>query len=346
MPQTIVKPVVTSTSAPKTASDYQSAAMAALTAAEKGNQTQTTTPPAQTGAVQAKGTDDGGATDLDPKDETSAANQEPDKKTDDKPEFLKGAFDKLTTEKAALRKERESFAAERKELEALAAKGAKYADAKTPMELLRAAGFSWKDAAEEMTGLRPEGEEEPEKPTKQKGEKLKLEDIDPEAAKDLAEFRAERARKHETEVRAKLTDVAKAHAEKGGEKFKFVAKLGEYDKALDFINEHFAKHGELPGATPTEAMEIALTYVEANLRKEAEKWKGVLTGGQDDGTQESADEAVRESAVSQAESDRAVSSKTLTNTSGGRPTNNSKQPSSPEEYRAAALAELTKAERR
>jgi hypothetical protein len=351
MPNRIApNPVVTSTSSSKTAADYQSEALAALSSAG-GDQTQTTPPPAQAGAEKAQGKDDGGATALEPKDEASAT--EPEKKApsegDDIPKGIKAAFEKLTADKAAFRQEREGLVQKLKDAEERAAKAEGLAGAKSPMELLRAAGYSWKDAVEEMTGLRPEGEEgepavKPGKATESK--KLTLEDIDPEAAADLREFRRQRQEAEAKAGREKVSSKLKEFAEKAGDKFKFTAKLGEYDKALDFINAHFAKHKALPGATPEEAMEIALAHVEADLRKEAEKWRGLLTPGQEGGTQESADEAVRESAVPQAESDRAVSIKTLTNSLGGRTTNNSKQPSTPEEYRAAALAEMMKAERR
>lgn len=337
-----------STPAPQTAVDYQAAAL--KVAMEQESKSQTSTPPAKTesDSTESKsGTDDVGATDANPKDGASDSTEEKKAEGEKMPESLKASFEKLTSERAALRKEREAFLAEKKALEEKANASGKFAEAKSPMELLRAAGFTWKDAVAEVTGIRPDGDDEHDpvnqrrhsRKTEEEPKKLTLADIDPDAARDLAEFRKQREEQSRKAGRELVHNKLKEFATKNEEKFQFVSKLGEFDAALDFINSYYMEHKQLPGVTPEETMEVALAHVESNLRKQAERFRSLTMPA------ESADVQGDERAASRPASDDGAFSKTLSNNSGGRTTQNSKQPSTPEEYRAAALAEALRLEK-
>lgn len=339
-----------STPAPQTAVDYQAAALKA--AMEQESKSQTSTPPAKTeqDSKSDSGTDDAGATDVNPKDDASVSSEEKKADGEKLPDSLKASFEKLTSERAALRKEREAFMAEKQALLEQAkesGKFAKFAEAKSPMELLRAAGFTWRDAVQEVSGIRPEGDDEsdpvnraPKRSRKEEPEKkLTLADIDPDAARDLAEFRKQREEASRAKGREMVNNRLKEFTNKNSDKFKFVQKLGEFDAALDFIESYYAEHKQLPGVTPEETMEVALSHVESNLRKQAERFRGLTAD------QESAVVDSEESAVDEPARDDGSVGKTLSNFSGGRSTSNSKQPSTPEEYRAAALAEALRLEK-
>lgn len=345
MPQVLSKPPPTS--APKQAADYQAEAMAAFAQADKGDKTQTTTAPAETGSPSgASAKDDGGATGS-PSEKEDPSATKPEKKAEDSniPPNIKAAFEKLTTEKAAFRQQKDALTQQVKEANERAAKAEALLSAKTPMELLRARGFTWKDAAEEMTGVRPGGDEEEAPAAKPKADKkLSLEDIDPEVAADLKAWKAERAETARKAGREAISKNMTEFAEKEG-KYVYTLKLGKIDEALDFIEQHFAKYKELPGSTPRESMEIALAHVEESLKSQAEKWKAVLTPASDDATDQGAAEN-RESAAPDKAASEQAGSKTLTHSQAGAPrTGPSKTPSTPEEYRAAALAALLKAEK-
>ena len=346
MPQILSsKPI--SAPAPKSAADYQAEAMAEFA---KGDQTQTTPPPAEAGDHESSGMGTGGKTEGDPKDAPSAEKEkpkEPEKKKEDVniPPNIKAAFEKLTADKAAFRQEKEGLIQQVKEANERAAKAEAFVNAKTPMELLRAAGFTWKDAVEEITGVKAGGEETPKPGKKEEPKKPTLEDLDPEVAAELKAWRAERAAKKQAEGRAAIRKSMEDVAKKAGDKYGYTMKLGKVDDALDFIEAHFAKYRELPGSTPQESMEIALAHVEENLRGQAEKWKAVLTPASEsasvpDAAEESSESAAPESATSE------TASKTLTHSQAGAlRTGPSKEPQTAEEFRAAALREMLKAER-
>lgn len=346
MPQVLTKPVAP-ISAPKTAVDYQADALAALTGADKGKQSQTTTDTAEPSALEAKVKEDGGNSEVPPLEKDPSAISEKPAAKEEIPPSIRQAFDKLASEKAALRKDRDAMNLQVKEATERASKAEALTAAKSPLELLRAAGFSWKDAVEEMTGMRPEGEEPDAKPAaKAKADKkLTLEDLDPEAAADLKAWKADRAAAQAKAGREKITGHMKEYAEKEGDKYSLVVKLGEYDKVVEFIERHFEKYKELPGATPQESMEIAMAHVEEDLQNQAKRF-GFLTRAPEGDMEEPAAEN-RESAVTtQAASDQARS-KTLSNSQAGASrTGSPKEPQTPEEYRAAALAVMLKAEKR
>lgn len=348
MPQVLSKSI-SAHAAPKSAADYQAEAMAEFA---KGDQTQTTPPPAEAGDQESSGTGTGGKTEGDPKDAPSADQKEkvPEKKEESSlPPNIKAAFEKLTTEKAAFRHEKEQLTQQVKEANERAAKAEAFVNAKTPMEILRAAGFTWKDAVEEITGVKAEveGDEAPAKPGKRPDpeKKLGLEDLDPEVAADLKAWKAERAAKKREEGRAAIRKTMEDFAKKAGDKFSYTMKLGKLDDALEFIEAHFAKYKELPGSTPQESMEIALAHVEESLRGQAEKWKAVLTPAPEsasvpDAAEEGSESAAPDSATSE------TASTTLTHSQAGAPrTGPSKEPQTAEEFRAAALREMLKAER-
>lgn len=333
MPQ-ILQQKPTSAPAPKSAADYQAEALAVL---DKGSdQTQTTTAPAETGkAAVPEVKDAGGETgNSSEKADPSAVKPEEkkppeEKKGEELPTNIRAAFEKLTAEKAEVRKAREALAADQKALQ----QAQQLMGAKSPMELLRARGFTWKDAVEEMTGIRPEGEEAPdEKPAPKK---LTLEELDPEVAADLKAWKEERAVKQAQERRSAVKKSMEEFVQKAG-KFELVQKLGAYDDALTFIESHYAKYRELPGSTPQESMEIALAHVEESLQEQAKKWRGVLTPGTERATHDGAGESP-ENAVRKAASE--LAGKTLSNSQAGASrTGTNKEPSTPEEFRAAALA--------
>jgi hypothetical protein len=309
----------------------------------KGEQTQITPPPAKAGDRESNGMGTGEETASDPKDAASATIKEPEKKPEDGiPPNIKTAFEKLTSEKAAFRQEKQALTQQVKEANERAAKAEAFTNAKTPMELLRAAGFTWKDAVEEITGVKAEGEEAP-KPSKE-SKKPTLEDLDPEVAADLKAWKAERETKKLEEGRAAVRKAVETFATKAGDKYALTVKLGKLDDALGFIEAHFAKYKELPGATPQESMEIALAHVEESLKSQAEKWRAVLTSGaESDSVPNAADN--RESAAPDSATSE-TAGKTLNHSQAGASrTGPSKEPQTPEEYRAAALRELLKTAR-
>jgi hypothetical protein len=187
-------------------------------------------------------------------------------KTDDTPALVK-----IAKAKDALRKEREQVAPHLDMLKAFspteAQRMAQARAAGNPVALLAAAGFTHAQYNAAVAGLKDEPEAT-EKPTgNPEYDSLKQE---------LAAIKAERDNERIQSSRSQFL----SHTEKllkDDPKYAHLSSLGEWQSVEAVILAHIREHGEPPGATLDESIQLAAEQVEYNLKKEAERWSGVLT---------------------------------------------------------------------
>lgn len=298
--------------------DYVAAAIAAAEASETpssepaAEEVQPSTPePASTGTAE-----------TDSSDNSPPVEKKPDSlEAPAKVDRVAKGFEDLAREKAMFRAEREKFKAEQAEAQEFANLRIA-AKKKSAMALLAAAGIPWSQAAQEV--LEGTGGGAPEK-------KESTPEEDPREARIAAlerEIATAKAAAGRADVMTKLNTKVREMADK----FPLVESAGEAAKALDYIEQYFAQHNELPGETADETMEIALEVVETRLKKEAERWEKVLTKWRG-GASVSTVKPATPPAPSQVAQNR-----TLTNTASAGPSNTQKaRPKTADEYRLAAL---------
>ena len=187
-------------------------------------------------------------------------------KADDTPALVK-----IAKAKDALRKEREQVAPHLDMLKAFspteAQRMAQARAAGNPVALLAAAGFTHAQYNAAVAGLKDEPEAT-EKPTgNPEYDSLKQE---------LAALKAERDNERIQSSRSQFL----SHTEKllkDDPKYAHLSSLGEWQSVEAVILAHIREHGEPPGSTLDESIQLAAEQVEYNLKKEAERWSGVLT---------------------------------------------------------------------
>jgi hypothetical protein len=293
--------------------DYQSAAIAALTAAEAEAPPEAPAAEAAAEPVEPVEGDEPAAEGTPPADpvKAEAPPAEPAKKDATK------TWADVAREKAANRAAKAELAADRAKIsraEALLA-AAESGDA---MGLLAAAKIPWSAAAKQVI---EGGKTDPKTDEKQP---VNLE-------QEVAELKAEiRAGKAEKQMNAVLGQIK----EKAG-KYKYVSGLEAEKDVFDYLKAYHAETGEMPGDNLEESIEIACEAVELHLSKSGERWKKVLT---DPGSGDKKD--LKSASPSGTASKQAA--RTLTNDVGSGPRGS--DPAKPkvlkteDDYRSAALA--------
>lgn len=232
-------------------------------------------------------------------------------------------FEDLARDRAALRAEQAKFKADQISPEDRALLAA--AKSGSAMSLLAAARIPWSQAAQEVL--------DGTKPTK----KYEAPPEPDERDKRLAALEQEISSRKAAETRHNVMSQLQAKTKAGATKFKLTAQLGEEEKAIRFIEQHFNRYGELPGETLEESMEIALEAVEMQLVKEKKRWDS-LTAPKGMVTNPPKAEVPAVGAVSQ------QAPKTLTNQTGSGPSKvpvQSPKAKTSEDYVNAAILAAT-----
>jgi hypothetical protein len=186
------------------------------------------------------------------------------------------ALVKLAQERAALRKESE---ANKPYLDVLrdippatASAVAKAIKSGDPVALLAAVGMTHSQYTARLLGEAAPAEEK-SAPAEKTGNP-EFDTLRQELQALKAEREAEKMQSTRTQVMSQMQTALKDNP-----KFNLINKLGDYDGVEKVLIQYHAKHGELPGSTFEESVQLAAEFYEANLKKEAARWQGVLTPG-------------------------------------------------------------------
>lgn len=189
-------------------------------------------------------------------------------KKEDEPQLLK-----IAREKDAFRKEKEAVAPHLDMLKAFSPQEAqRLAQARAsgdPVAALAALGFTHSQYTQRLVGMKPE-EKPADAPAPEASPKLSA--LEQELAALKAERENERAQANRREAFSKMETVLKDNP-----KFSHVSTLKEFEAVERVILQHWNKFGELPGATFEESVALAAEVVEADLKKQAEKYRPLLT---------------------------------------------------------------------
>lgn len=319
--------------------NYQSAALAALTAAEGGElppePENAPTPEGETRSDEIVETDvdgklesveesDDGEGDGAPKEDKPPAPKPEEKQ----PSKVEKTWEQIAKEKREAREARKAA----EQANALGAKGKAMlaaAEAGDAMGLLAAAGISWSQAAKQVIDG---GKADPKAPAVKKPE----EDENP-LAKEVRELKAKIAEREAREQTQGFLSKIKSAAAAAPDRFLFVSELEAEEEVFGFLQRYAAETGELPGDNVEESIEIALEAVEKQHRKKAEKYQKGLTklgsGNKSD---------PKKAAPSTASKQQVAT--TLTNDAGAGPRSvnpaKPKVPKTEKDYQSAALASL------
>lgn len=200
---------------------------------------------------------------------------EPEKapeKVEEAPKGIAASFEKLAKEKAELRKRSDAvkaFEEISQNLDPMSLKTLMRAKASgDPLAALAALGFSYSDVANRMLDTRARPKEAP--PAAAEPPKSALPPEFDEVRQELAELRQDRTRRMEVEA---LQNIEKAL----GDKFPLTKKLKAAPMVKKYIEDFYARTGELPGDTFDETVALAAEAVEQRYKAEAEKWRSVLS---------------------------------------------------------------------
>jgi hypothetical protein len=257
--------------APKTAADYQAAALAAAKpAAPKAVE-----PPAPVESkVEAK---------------EGQIEAKPESKVEQPPEPAQNWFKKLAQEQKALREKEEALRAEQEKVRAVADLSRvvnpellqRAVTTRDPMVLLEAAGMSYQDVVDAVVKAQPAAKSAA--PTESEAN-------EPAYVRDLKEALAA-TRKEVDELKAGRmeAEASKAHAQAKAialplvdeKKFPIISKFKDeaVEEAIGELNEFYRQTGKLPADNPQDNLTIALARVEEKHRKLAERY-GFLTSAQ------------------------------------------------------------------
>ncbi len=196
------------------------------------------------------------------------AEEPPATKTEETPALVK-----LAQQQAAFRKEVEQVKPYLEAMKVLSPQEIqRIAQARAsgnPVAALAALGFTHAEYNERLVGMTPSAKKsEEEKPTGN----AQYDALQKEIQALKAEREAERNQVARTQMLSKMTDVLKDNP-----KFNHINKLGDYEGVERVLIQYHAAHGGLPGSTIEESVQLAAEIHEAQLKKEAERWRQVLT---------------------------------------------------------------------
>ena len=138
-----------------------------------------------------------------------------------------------------------------------------------PVAALAALNFTHGQYTAKLLGESPEKTEIPEKTAPPEYESLKQEI---QALK--AERETERVQGQRKEALGKMESILKDNP-----KFSTINSMKDYEGIEKVLIQYWSENGQtLPADTFEESVALAAEVHEANLRKEAERWRGVLTG--------------------------------------------------------------------
>lgn len=151
----------------------------------------------------------------------------------------------------------------------------------------------------------------PEKPGKEESESKPSNNSDLDAIRqELAEMKRERDMEKMTSTRSQVLGQIKTTL-KDNPKFSTINGLGDLESVERELIAHYNAHGAMPSDSFDESVVLAAEVVEARLKKEAEKWRAVLTPGTTN--------AVVPSKAPESPSTGTVTTRTLTNANTSAP---------------------------
>ena len=183
------------------------------------------------------------------------------------------ALVKIAKARDALRKQQESVAPHLELLKAFSPQEAqRIAQARSsgdPVAALAALGFTHSQYTAKLLGEKPEESAVPEK------------NVAPEYDSPRQEIQALKAERENERVGVQRKEALGKMADilKDNPKFTTINSMKDYEGIEKVLIQYWTENGNtLPADTFEESVALAAEVHEANLRKEAERWRGVLTG--------------------------------------------------------------------
>lgn len=247
---------------------------------------------------------------------------------------IRKSFEKLASSSAELRAEKERLKpylelADKLDPNSLSAV-ARAVKSGDPVSALAALGFSHADYAESVANGRQPLRREQTQESQQEQSPAEARIARLEA--QLSAMTVEKGRNEALGSIAKMAD-----------KFELVSKFGSeaHSKALNIVEDYYVKHGVLPAETKDESYKMALELVESDLKKEADRWKRVLTIPETSNKSTTTEAAVQSPPAGSSQR----STKTLTSSASTAPTVAAApeaEPKTAEDYQRLAARELEK----
>ena len=185
------------------------------------------------------------------------------------------ALVRIAKEREAFRREMESAKPHLEALKAIPSHTvsaiAKAIASGDPVSLLAAAGMTHAQYNARLLGAKdPVKEETEEKSVNPEYDTLRQE---------LAELRRERETEKVTAARSQVLTQMKDIL-KDDPKFETINSLGDFEGVERVLIDYHRAHGSLPGVDLKESVQLAAEQYELQLKKEAERWRPILTKGQ------------------------------------------------------------------
>lgn len=189
-----------------------------------------------------------------------------EKKSEELPALLK-----LAKERDSFRKEMEQAKPHLEALRAIPSHAvtaiAKAIAAGDPVGLVAAAGMTHSQYNARLLGT-----QDPEKPKAEEKPKSEYDSLRQEVEALRKERDNERFSVARTQVLGQMKDILKDN-----EQFSTINGLGDYEGVERVLIQYHQQHGSLPGETLEESVKLAAEVHEAELKKQAERWRPVLT---------------------------------------------------------------------
>lgn len=250
-----------------------------------------------------------------------ASTPAPEQKKEELPALLR-----IAKERDAFRKESEALKPYLEALKVLspteAQRIAKARAAGDPAAALAALGFSHEQYNAAIMGQKGAPSPEPEDAPSSELAAMKHE---------LVALRAERDQERVQSSRRQLLGQMKAILQ-DSPAFDHINKLEDYEGVERVLIQYHSEHGELPGATLEESVQLAAEMYESRLKKEAARWSKVLTG-----FKESAPVAKQQATESKPVTGTVSPPRTLTNANTSAPAEVRTTPKTREEILAALI---------
>lgn len=203
--------------------------------------------------------------------EAPAAESKPAEKAPETKQELPALL-RLAKERDAFRKEMEQAKPHLEALRAIPTHSlsaiVKAISAGDPVGLITAAGMTHSQYNARMLGTK-----DPEKPVDSEKPKSEYDSLRQEVEALRKERENERLGVARTQVMGQMREILKDNSQ-----FSTINGLGDYDGVERVLIQYYQQHGALPGETLEESVKMAAEVHEAELKKQADRWRPILTG--------------------------------------------------------------------
>lgn len=310
-----------SNEAPKSAADYQSAALTAIKTQPKApaNAPSPVVPPVAD-TVQS---DVGGKPVADAQKEAPKEAPKEEGKFKPPSETIAKSFERMAKERAANRQEAERLKSLQGLEQRLGPQGVhallqaqQKGDIKGILSALgvKPGDVQFEAAKDEVEEIKSEGSNDP------RYDELK---------REFEALKQERQQERLKNGRARTLETVKELAK--DPKYQYVNEFEGHAEALQLVEEYIRAHNEMPAETREESLRLGLDLVEEKYKAQAEKWSKVLTKSKPGETIPTIEASAQSPQVASEET------RSLANTSSPAPVRSAPEPKSQDDYIAATL---------